>query len=206
MGSLRQGSLLALLSSTPALIGSDPKLKWYPPSENKVNSLKGAIDGEGTYGFIFDSSVTPDEKYGTYNWCNMPHARKREYKKPEKEYELQYVEVVSSTSLLSVELSENLLSFRSKDITSALPTQPTRFQWNHTNGTAITRVCTTSADNSPMNPNPTLKGTGKALYPTLIPSFPPDGSDLANFPKLQLKVSTTHGCTAKIFTKCTTTF
>ncbi|CAG1969898.1 unnamed protein product [Fusarium graminearum] len=94
MGSLRQGSLLALLSSTPALIGSDPKLKWYPPSENKVNSLKGAIDGEGTYGFIFDSSVTPDEKYGTYNWCNMPHARKREYKKPEKEYELQYVEVI----------------------------------------------------------------------------------------------------------------
>ncbi|EKJ72944.1 hypothetical protein FPSE_06990 [Fusarium pseudograminearum CS3096] len=94
MGSLRQGSLLALLSSTPTLIGSDPKLKWYPPSENKVNSLKGAIDGEGTYGFIFDSSVTPDEKYGTYNWCNMPHARKREYKKPEKEYELQYVEVI----------------------------------------------------------------------------------------------------------------
>ncbi|KAF5229132.1 hypothetical protein FAUST_10604 [Fusarium austroamericanum] len=94
MGSLRQGSLLALLSSTPTLIGSDPKLKWYPPSENKVNSLKGAIDGEGTYGFIFDSSVTPNEKYGTYNWCNMPHARKREYKKPEKEYELQYVEVI----------------------------------------------------------------------------------------------------------------
>ncbi|KAF0637021.1 hypothetical protein FPSE5266_06990 [Fusarium pseudograminearum] len=94
MGSLRQGSLLALLSSTPTLIGSDPKLKWYPPSENKVNSLKGAIDGEGTYGFIFDSSVTPDEKYGTYNWCNMPHARKREYKKPETEYELQYVEVI----------------------------------------------------------------------------------------------------------------
>jgi acid phosphatase len=97
MASLRQGSLLALLSAAPAVIGSDPKLKWYPPSENKVNCLGCAIDGEGTYGFIFDSSDTPDEKYGTYNWCNMPHARKREYEKPSKEYQLQYVEVVSIT-------------------------------------------------------------------------------------------------------------
>lgn len=94
MASLRQGSLLALLTAAPAAMGADPKLKWYPPNDNKVNSLSSAIDGEGTYGFIFDSSETPDEKYGTYNWCNMPHARKREYKKPSKEYELQYVEVV----------------------------------------------------------------------------------------------------------------
>jgi hypothetical protein len=128
MGSLRQGSLLALLSSTPTVIGSDPKLKWYPPSENNVNSLSGAINGEGTYGFIFDSSVTPDEKYGTYNWCNMPHARKREYEKPSKEYELQYVEVVSIPSILHVELSMSSPKARSKDTTNALRTQATRFQ------------------------------------------------------------------------------
>ncbi|KAG8674272.1 hypothetical protein FPOAC1_000236 [Fusarium poae] len=116
MGSLRQGSLLALLSSTPTVIGSDPKLKWYPPSENNVNSLSGAINGEGTYGFIFDSSVTPDEKYGTYNWCNMPHARKREYEKPSKEYELQYVEVIQRHHK------------RTPYASNAFPVEP--YQWN----------------------------------------------------------------------------
>ena len=90
---MRQSSLFALLSAAPAV---ESKLKWYPPSDNQINSLTSAINGEGTYGFIFDTSETPDEKYGTYNWCNMPHARKREYKKPAKEFELQYVEVVST--------------------------------------------------------------------------------------------------------------
>ncbi|KAL4730835.1 hypothetical protein ACLX1H_002877 [Fusarium chlamydosporum] len=116
MASLRQGSLLALLTAAPAVMGADPKLKWYPPSDNKVNSLSSAIDGEGTYGFIFDSSETPDEKYGTYNWCNMPHARKREYKRPSKEYELQYVEVIQRHHK------------RTPYASNAFPVEP--YQWN----------------------------------------------------------------------------
>ena len=103
---MRQSSLFALLSAAPAV---ESKLKWYPPSDNQINSLTSAINGEGTYGFIFDTSETPDEKYGTYNWCNMPHARKREYKKPAKEYELQYVEVVSVSFPLRFMGAEGLL-------------------------------------------------------------------------------------------------
>lgn len=68
---------------------------WYAPSPNDVNNLTKAVNEEGTYGFIFDSSETPDDIYGTYNWCNMPHIRTQEYKKASREYKLRYVEVVS---------------------------------------------------------------------------------------------------------------
>jgi hypothetical protein len=70
---------------------------WYPPSPRAVNNLTEAIEAKGVYGYIYDTSETPDEKYGTYNWCNMPHVRKREYVPAEKGYELRYVELVSLT-------------------------------------------------------------------------------------------------------------
>jgi acid phosphatase len=68
---------------------------WYAPTGSKVNNLTEALHGTGTYGFIFNSSHTPDDQYGVYNWCNMPHVRKQEYIKPGDEFKLQYVEVVS---------------------------------------------------------------------------------------------------------------
>jgi hypothetical protein len=68
---------------------------WYPPASRNVNNLTEALNAEGVYGFIFDSSKAPDKLYGTYNWCNMPHVRKREYVRAEKGYELRYVELVS---------------------------------------------------------------------------------------------------------------
>lgn len=68
---------------------------WHAPAQWDVNNLTKALHSEGKYGFIFDSSYTPDEKYGTYNWCNMPHVRRQEYVKPSEEFELQYVELVS---------------------------------------------------------------------------------------------------------------
>ncbi|KAI0099113.1 histidine acid phosphatase [Nemania sp. FL0031] len=69
-------------------------LAWYPPRNTSVNSLAMALQGPGVYGFIFNSSHTPDAEYGTYNWCNMPHVRKTEYVRPSEEYELRYVEVI----------------------------------------------------------------------------------------------------------------
>lgn len=69
-------------------------LGWYPPRNTSVNDLDTALHGTGVYGFIFNSSHTPDAAYGTYNWCNMPHVRKREYVKAEAGYKLRYVEVV----------------------------------------------------------------------------------------------------------------
>lgn len=72
-------------------------LGWYAPSQTLVNNLTNVVSSTtaGVYGFIYNSSVTPDEEYGAYNWCNMPHARKTEYVVPDKEYELVYVELVS---------------------------------------------------------------------------------------------------------------
>ncbi|CAH0020442.1 unnamed protein product [Clonostachys rhizophaga] len=67
---------------------------WYAPTGSKVNNLTEALHGTGTYGFIFNSSHTPDDQYGVYNWCNMPHVRKQEYIKPGDEFKLQYVEVI----------------------------------------------------------------------------------------------------------------
>ena len=78
--------------------GVDVDVSWHAPLQTRINDLKEAVGAEGVYGFIFDSSETPEGEYGRYNWCNMPHARKTEYVRPPGDYELQYVEVVSLPS------------------------------------------------------------------------------------------------------------
>jgi len=70
-------------------------LSWHAPNSTAINNLTSAIGSSGVYGFIYNSSATPADEYGIYNWCNMPHVRATEYKKPSPEYKLQYVEVVS---------------------------------------------------------------------------------------------------------------
>lgn len=70
--------------------------QWHKPAQGDINDLDGVIRGKGVYGFIYDSSHTPDDEYGTYNWCNMPHVRRQEYVEPGREFELKYVEVVST--------------------------------------------------------------------------------------------------------------
>lgn len=72
-------------------------LGWYPPSQTLINNLTNVVSNgtTGVYGFVYNSSYTPDDEYGTYNWCNMPHVRVREYVRPEEGYELVYVELVS---------------------------------------------------------------------------------------------------------------
>lgn len=81
----------------PSPTMSTVDLSWYPPSQTVVNNLTNIVSDSttGVYGFIYDSSHTPDEVYGTYNWCNMPHVRASEYKVPPDEYQLVYVELVS---------------------------------------------------------------------------------------------------------------
>ncbi|KAF2653570.1 histidine acid phosphatase-like protein [Lophiostoma macrostomum CBS 122681] len=70
-------------------------LQWYPPKQTWINDLSQVINGTGTHGFIFNSSVLPPgTPYGTYNWCNMPHVRRSEYPIPDAEYQLEYVEVI----------------------------------------------------------------------------------------------------------------
>lgn len=67
---------------------------WHAPSKTQLNNLTSALDSNGVYGFIFNSSSTPEQDYGRYNWCNMPHVRPAEYVVPDPAFELQYVELV----------------------------------------------------------------------------------------------------------------
>lgn len=70
-------------------------LSWYSPAQTMVNNLSTVLNGSGIYDFVFNSSSTPsDLPYSTYNWCNMPHVRAKEYQVPDKDYQLQYVELV----------------------------------------------------------------------------------------------------------------
>jgi hypothetical protein len=68
---------------------------WHAPAQTDLNNLDKVLAGDGVYGFIYNSSHTPDELYGVYNWCNMPHVRSQEYVRAKAGYELQYVELVS---------------------------------------------------------------------------------------------------------------
>lgn len=69
-------------------------LGWYPPNATSINNLTQVMAGSDIYGWIYNNSQVPVDEYGIYNWCNMPHVRKTEYKLPSSEYKLQYVEVV----------------------------------------------------------------------------------------------------------------
>lgn len=93
--------VLDLLASTGIVSSHSVDLQWYPPSDTQINNLTFVLGGEGHDGFIFNSSKTPDDKYGTYNWCNMPHARAKEYTKTPEDYQLVYVEVVSQPNELA---------------------------------------------------------------------------------------------------------
>lgn len=85
----------------------------YPPTSTNINNLTFALEGHGAPG-IFNSSTISDALYGIYNWCNMPHVRKREYRffplllastsnelliihltrDPPSDFTLEYVEVI----------------------------------------------------------------------------------------------------------------
>lgn len=88
-------TLMALSYVRPAAVSAaDVDVGWHAPARTDINNLTKVLDGEGVYGFIYDTSDTPDDDYGAYNWCNMPHVRRTEYVKPSDEFELQYVELV----------------------------------------------------------------------------------------------------------------
>lgn len=82
--------------SSVATAFSQVDLSWHAPNNSSVGDLSSAINGSGTYNFVFNSSQTPRSlPYSTYNWCNMPHVRPEEYEQPPTDrYKLEYVEVI----------------------------------------------------------------------------------------------------------------
>lgn len=111
---------------------------WYAPNATAINDLDRVLNSEGVYGFIFNSSHTPDEEYGQYNWCNMPHVRRTEYKKAPDDYKLQYVEVVSYIILLTVlpVPCKGLTQRRFIDTINGLHTRATCFLTRQAHGNA----------------------------------------------------------------------
>jgi hypothetical protein len=75
-------------------------LSWHAPNATNINNLTQVIRGFDIYGWVYNNSQVPAAEYGIYNWCNMPHVRKTEYKVLSTEYKLQYVEVVSFAVLI----------------------------------------------------------------------------------------------------------
>lgn len=92
-------SLIPLLMATWASASTSNNTKavdtsWHPPKKSWVNDLDQVMNSTGTHGFVFSGSQLPaGVPYGTYNWCNMPHVRREEYKKAGDGFELIYVEV-----------------------------------------------------------------------------------------------------------------
>ncbi|WWC99904.1 hypothetical protein V866_006813 [Kwoniella sp. B9012] len=90
---------IILFSALLASLGKVNALTHYPPSKTANTVLEQVLNGTGAPGNYW-SSTTPDEEYGSYNCTfhptslTMPHVRKTEYQVPDKEYELQYVEVI----------------------------------------------------------------------------------------------------------------
>ncbi|KAH0561984.1 hypothetical protein GP486_003313 [Trichoglossum hirsutum] len=80
----------SIANATPSI---NADVEWHPPNATGINNLTTAINGTDVYGFIFNSSMTPGDDYGVYNFCNMPHVRRKEYKRPDDGFELKYVEV-----------------------------------------------------------------------------------------------------------------
>lgn len=67
-------------------------LEWHAPVSSQVNSLASAINGTGTYGFIYNTSQGPLD---TYSFCNMPHVNPKSYPRVnDSSYKLEYVEVI----------------------------------------------------------------------------------------------------------------
>ncbi|KAM4059298.1 Histidine acid phosphatase family protein [Hirsutella rhossiliensis] len=92
-GGLGSASAAAAVAQSPVTsAGAD--IKWHAPSQTSVSNLTEALHGSGVFGFIFNSSATPDDEYGIYNWCNMPHVRRSEYLQPKPEFELRFVELI----------------------------------------------------------------------------------------------------------------
>lgn len=178
---LNAGTTLAAVLAVLAMSVA-AEVKWYPPSERTINDLDKVMNGHGVYGFIYNSSVTPDDKYGEYNWCNMPHVRKKEYMKMDPAYELMYVEVVSiyGDALFGSAAVINKVC-RSIATTSVRHMRPTLSQSSRIPGIAMTSACTTTASHKRAK-----RLLGRSLRDTtllLIPLSHLDGTVPASFPR-----------------------
>lgn len=194
-------SPLALLVLFGAQQVMSVDVSWHAPNATKINNLDKVLSSDGVYGFIFDSSQTPDKEYGKYNWCNMPHVRPKEYPKAPKGYKLQYVEIVCNSMR---EIHANRRSYctatnlftRYIDTTNVHLMSPTHFHRKRILGTVMMKASFTTVNQSMAErvPNPTGRATRTRLTRSSLQGL----KDHASFPRSQKKVWMTRGSTAVI--------
>ena len=176
-------------------------LNWYAPNATTLNNLSQVIGGEGVNGFIYDSSFTPDNEYGMYNWCNMPHVRATEYQQPSSKYQLQYVEVVGSMAFPGFQTNAHCLS-RSIDITNEPCTPRTPSPSSPMVGIAAMKNFSTMDSQRLARNLRTHTGRATSLQP--IPLDLLGLSEHANSHRSLQGASRTLGNMGKIFTGCIT--
>ena len=130
--------LVAILVSTSV----SAQVVHYPPTPSNLNDLTFVLNGSGAPG-IFTSSVTPEEEYGIYNWCNMPHVRTKEYKYVYSSL-FQYNLESTAEILFAAESHPRTIPFntwRSSNVTiNAHHTRQTRFSRKISRGLVSVRV------------------------------------------------------------------
>ncbi|KAK9377825.1 histidine phosphatase superfamily [Lipomyces chichibuensis] len=87
-------TILASISLTAAAATSFGSIVHYSPTNTSIGDLEAVFNpATGTNGGYYSGSFVPDDDYGAYDYCNMPHTRAREYMIPGG-YNLQYVELI----------------------------------------------------------------------------------------------------------------
>lgn len=204
-------SLLPVVLASSAYNTRAIDTSWYSPARTALNNLTSVLDSHGVYGFIFNSSSTPNHNYGTYNWCNMPHVRPAEYVVPDKSYELQYVELVCQEAcepiyknmfreILRPPLEYHAHVLRFKDTTSEHHMPPTLFQLNHTSGIATMPNCSYMVSLFKGIKRPPYFGKGTLRQPTRL--YHLAGLEAATSHRLRQAAWPTRGSMVLIFTLC----
>ncbi|KZO89951.1 histidine phosphatase [Calocera viscosa TUFC12733] len=150
--------LVLAFSAANAAVASFPSVVHYPPLNSTGDDLTFAINGTGAPG-IFNSSFTPDDIYSvTYNWCNMPHVRTKEYKVADSSYKLEYVELIHRHHKRTPYAS-NIFPNGAEDILWNCDGEgPATYGKNATGPGSVVLPIQWSAFTSPNNPFTTIQG------------------------------------------------
>ncbi|KAK9432676.1 histidine phosphatase superfamily [Lipomyces doorenjongii] len=130
-------TILASIPLTAAAATSFGTIVHYSPTKSSIGELEAVFNATtGTNGGYYSASVVPDDVYGAYDYCNMPHARAREYVIPGG-YDLQYVELIHRHHKRTPYASN---TFPYEDIAMYCDDVETVYYGNPKNGVSVTNI------------------------------------------------------------------
>ncbi|KAK9494609.1 histidine phosphatase superfamily [Lipomyces doorenjongii] len=130
-------TILATIPLTAAAATSFGTIVHYSPTKSSIGELEAVFNPTtGTNGGYYSASVVPDDVYGAYDYCNMPHARAREYVIPGG-YDLQYVELIHRHHKRTPHASN---TFPYEDIAMYCDDVETVYYGNPKNGVSVTNI------------------------------------------------------------------